>query len=70
MLPAVKNKLLNLLNPKIQFSTNDDTIAADIAGNNADNNDIATVLHFIAFAEKGGRPDPISVHIRTDCTNI
>ena len=38
--------------------TNDDTIAADIAGNNADNNDIATVLPSIAFAEKAGRPDP------------
>ena len=37
---------------------NDDTIAADIAGNNADNNDIATVLPSIAFAEKAGRPDP------------
>ena len=37
---------------------NDDTIAADIAGNNADNNDNATVLPSIAFAEKAGRPDP------------
>ena len=39
---------------------NDDTIAADIAGNNADNNDNATVLPSIAFAEKAGRPDPNS----------
>ena len=38
--------------------TNDDTIAADIAGNNADKNDNARVLPSIAFAEKAGRPDP------------
>ena len=37
---------------QVKHVTNDDTIAADIAGNNADNKDNATVLPSIAFAEK------------------
>ena len=40
--------------PELIFFANDDTIA----GNNANNNDTATVLPSIAFAEKAGRPDP------------